>query len=161
MAIAGDTQNQIETAVCCATGHECDAAHSNLSGWLDNSCVNRGRAGMVRILPLLQTPTSFQGKLMSTALVSVGDSLNQLASRGFRRPPRTQSEAELERRAQAHLNASPHNELRSVQCEVHGDVLTLRGRVKSYYLKQLAQESIRGIDGIHRIVNQMVVDSKD
>jgi len=45
----------------------------------------------------------------------------------------------------------------TLTCEFHDGVLVLRGRSKSYYRKQLAQEAVRGIDGVVRVVNEIEV----
>jgi osmotically-inducible protein OsmY len=51
--------------------------------------------------------------------------------------------------------------LRAVVCEVHAGVLTLRGRVPSYYLKQVAQAVARRIDGIEALINRIEVVYRD
>ena len=48
---------------------------------------------------------------------------------------------------------------RQISCEYHHGVLTLRGRVPSFYLKQMAQAVLKDIDGIERIDNQVDVVS--
>jgi osmotically-inducible protein OsmY len=55
------------------------------------------------------------------------------------------------------LEQSSYRELRGVSCEFHEGVLTLRGRVSSYYLKQVAQTLIRGLDGISQVNNRLSV----
>ncbi|NUQ63337.1 MAG: BON domain-containing protein [Pirellulales bacterium] len=47
--------------------------------------------------------------------------------------------------------------LRNVTCEYTHGVLTLHGKVPSYYQKQLAQETVRRIDGIRQIINEIEV----
>jgi osmotically-inducible protein OsmY len=65
--------------------------------------------------------------------------------------------------AAMHRLRSSHNmELKRILCEVRTGILTIRGRVHSYYLKQLAQELVRPVAGVNRIVNQLeVVDVPD
>ena len=46
---------------------------------------------------------------------------------------------------------------RAVQADLEDDRLHLRGRVPTYYQKQLAQEAFRHIEGIGRIVNELQV----
>lgn len=48
-------------------------------------------------------------------------------------------------------------QMRRLICESHGQVIVLRGRVDSYYYKQLAQELVRKIDRHVRIVNVVTV----
>lgn len=45
----------------------------------------------------------------------------------------------------------------TLSCEFHDGVLVLRGKSTSYYKKQIAQEAVRGIDGVARIVNEIEV----
>jgi len=40
---------------------------------------------------------------------------------------------------------------------VTDDEVRLTGRVRSYYLKQVAQESLRGLQGLRRIHNELCV----
>jgi hypothetical protein len=64
---------------------------------------------------------------------------------------------EVQPRAQQALQASPVYALREVQVEQHGDTLKLRGRVSSFYHKQLAQEVVRhAAEGVE-VVNSIDV----
>lgn len=63
----------------------------------------------------------------------------------------------LQIRAQQALAGSDYAELRQLDCEVFAGVLTLRGTVSSFYMKQLAQESLRGLDNVRYIANQVRV----
>ncbi len=47
--------------------------------------------------------------------------------------------------------------LRSITCEHYAGMLILRGCVSSYYLKQLAQESVRKLPGVEMIDNAVDV----
>jgi osmotically-inducible protein OsmY len=47
--------------------------------------------------------------------------------------------------------------LRSLACEFADGVLTLGGRVPSYYLKQVAQETVADLPGVQQIVNAIEV----
>jgi len=59
------------------------------------------------------------------------------------------------------IQSSPHAVRRKVFLEsVHGKVI-LRGKVDSYYQKQMIQESLRGIEGIEAISNQLEVETCD
>lgn len=42
-------------------------------------------------------------------------------------------------------------------CEFHEGVLTLRGRLPSYYLKQLAQTVVATVDGVTQVDNRIDV----
>jgi hypothetical protein len=59
--------------------------------------------------------------------------------------------------AKRRVESSQFSEVRRVQCEVEAGVLVLRGKVSSFYLKQLAQEAVRSIEGIQGIANHVVV----
>ena len=59
--------------------------------------------------------------------------------------------------AEARLLESPFFELHHVSCECHGGVLTLRGRVSRYYLKQVAQSLVGRLSGVEEVDNQMRV----
>lgn len=55
--------------------------------------------------------------------------------------------------ARQRLQARGYEELRSITCEYHEGMIILRGRLSSFYLKQLAQEAIRAQPGVTIIVN--------
>jgi osmotically-inducible protein OsmY len=59
--------------------------------------------------------------------------------------------------AQSRLRKSGYHELHFVSCEFHEGVLTLRGRVSSFHLKQVAQELIRRLDGAEEVNNRLEV----
>ena len=46
---------------------------------------------------------------------------------------------------------------RSVSCSYHEGVLILRGLVPTYYLKQIAQTTVMGIDGVEQVDNRIEV----
>jgi osmotically-inducible protein OsmY len=65
----------------------------------------------------------------------------------------------ISRLAEERLRNSSYSALRTISCEYHEGVLILRGRLHTYYLKQLAQEAVREMDGVLEIANQVhVVD---
>ena len=67
-----------------------------------------------------------------------------------------QAERELvKREAEARLRRSSYREVRGVTCEFHEGVLTLRGHLPSFYLKQVAQSLVYGIDGVEEINNRL------
>jgi hypothetical protein len=47
--------------------------------------------------------------------------------------------------------------LKAIDCLCFDGILVIRGSVSSYYYKQMAQESIRGVTGIKQIVNELTV----
>ena len=64
----------------------------------------------------------------------------------------------VDKRAEKCFQECRYPALRSIQCEFHEGVLVLRGRVTSYYLKQLAQEMVRTLADVELIVNVLEVD---
>jgi osmotically-inducible protein OsmY len=55
------------------------------------------------------------------------------------------------------LGASGYLALRRIDCQCEGGVLSLRGRVPSQYLKQVAQAIAAAVEGVHRVDNQIEV----
>lgn len=55
------------------------------------------------------------------------------------------------------LRESPYIAVRRLSCEFAGGVLTLRGHVASFFHKQVAQQSVSGLAGVHQIDNQVQV----
>ena len=60
-------------------------------------------------------------------------------------------------RAEDCLRHHPYLAHTNVQCDYHDGVLTLRGCLPTYYLRQLAQAALGPVSGIQRIVNEIVV----
>lgn len=59
--------------------------------------------------------------------------------------------------AEARLMSSSHPALRKVFCKCEKGVLVLRGRLNCFFHSQLAQETVAGIDGVKRVVNEIQV----
>jgi len=55
------------------------------------------------------------------------------------------------------LDQNPHLLGRKLRIETHEGRVTLRGVVRSYYQKQMAQETLRTVVGIGQIENQLEV----
>jgi osmotically-inducible protein OsmY len=61
-------------------------------------------------------------------------------------------------RAEQRLAETPHRAaLRDVRCAFRSGVLVLRGQVPSYFLKQVAQSAMTGLEGVQRVVNRIDV----
>ncbi len=56
------------------------------------------------------------------------------------------------------IKNNPYISRRNLSCETKGGRVILRGRVQSYFQKQMAQETVRHIDGIVSIENCLEVD---
>ncbi|TWT80157.1 BON domain protein [Planctomycetes bacterium CA13] len=63
----------------------------------------------------------------------------------------------IDQDVRAKLESAHQPALRAVSCEFRQGVLQLRGRVDSFYLKQLAQEQVRRVDGVTSIINNIYV----
>ncbi len=50
--------------------------------------------------------------------------------------------------------------VRSLACEFDRGVLRLRGRLSSFYQKQLAQQAVIGLFGVEQVVNEVVVSRR-
>jgi len=61
--------------------------------------------------------------------------------------------------ARSRLQNSSYFALRDVGCAYQDRVLTLRGRLPSYYLKQMAQAMVADVEGVAAIDNQIEVMS--
>jgi hypothetical protein len=87
--------------------------------------------------------------------------------RGEGRPPDLpeqhmahQAQRHLESLVRADLRKAPYDEVGRVTCTLHEHVLTLTGRVSSYYLKQVAQRiALDRLAGRATVVNELQVDS--
>ena len=65
--------------------------------------------------------------------------------------------AAIEAEAESRLQTSGYPQLRKVSCEFHEGVLTLRGQVSTFHLKQIAQTLVRRLEGIGEINNRLEV----
>jgi osmotically-inducible protein OsmY len=59
--------------------------------------------------------------------------------------------------AEARLQASPYQPIRKLFCDFDEGLLVLRGRLPSYFHKQLAQVAVADIMGVKQVVNQIEV----
>lgn len=67
-------------------------------------------------------------------------------------------ELPLEERVTDALERHPHLSRRALSVEAEAGRVILRGKVSSYFEKQLAQEAVRRVDGIHHIDNELEVN---
>jgi osmotically-inducible protein OsmY len=59
--------------------------------------------------------------------------------------------------AERRLRSHSYLALKNVSCEYRDGVLTLRGCLPTYYLKQVAQAAVDHLDGVRHIVNDIEV----
>lgn len=55
------------------------------------------------------------------------------------------------------LTESGYGDLRRLRCECHDGVVSIRGRLPSYFLKQMAQTLVSRLSGIRGVNNQIKV----
>lgn len=72
-------------------------------------------------------------------------------------PMSTTAECPLSKRISSAIEKHPHLTRRKLQFEAREGRVTLRGTVSSYYQKQMAQEALRRVDGVHEIENKLEV----
>ena len=71
--------------------------------------------------------------------------------------PLPPSREQIVDRAENCLRHNPYLANKNVHCDFHEGVLTLRGCLPTYYLKQLAQAALGPVSGIQSIVNEIEV----
>ena len=59
--------------------------------------------------------------------------------------------------AKVRLLNSPYRAIRDLSCEYDSGVLVLKGRLLTFYQKQLAQEAVRAVVGKTKLVNSIDV----
>lgn len=59
--------------------------------------------------------------------------------------------------AETCLRHNSYLALKNVSCEYEEGVLTLRGCLPTYYLKQMAQTAVARLDGVEQVVNEIEV----
>jgi osmotically-inducible protein OsmY len=63
----------------------------------------------------------------------------------------------IEESVQGRLLGSPYFAIRNIGCVYRDGVLTLRGSLPTYYLKQMAQSVVTETEGVTTVVNQIEV----
>ena len=59
--------------------------------------------------------------------------------------------------AKDRIRRQSHLSVQRIWCDYNGKRLFLRGQVPSFYLKQLAQTAVSGMDGVSQVVNEIEV----
>jgi osmotically-inducible protein OsmY len=59
--------------------------------------------------------------------------------------------------AESRLRGNSYLALKNISCQYQDGDLVLRGRVPSYYLKQIALAAVANLPGVRRVVNQIDV----
>jgi osmotically-inducible protein OsmY len=82
------------------------------------------------------------------------------SSDDFAKQPVTASPSEkevVEASVRSILQRSCYTQVQCVSCEFHEGVLTLRGRVSSYYLKQIVQTLVLRLEAVVELNNRLEV----
>ena len=72
--------------------------------------------------------------------------------------PVLRKELDVLERVRVLMREAPYHCLKQVACDFHEGVLTLRGRVPSFYLKQIAQELVANLVGVEVLRNHLDVE---
>lgn len=64
---------------------------------------------------------------------------------------------QIAKAAHACLRDNRYRMFAAVSCSCESGVLLLQGRVSSFYLKQVAQESVARVEGVMQVVNEIGV----
>ncbi|HXT61066.1 MAG TPA: BON domain-containing protein [Pirellulales bacterium] len=67
-------------------------------------------------------------------------------------------DSQLVERVSSVLEQSPHVPHRNLRFEASQGQVVLRGVVRSYYQKQMAQEAVGNVEGVEAVENQLEVD---
>ncbi len=70
----------------------------------------------------------------------------------------TPASGELLQRVDSALRASPHLARHRVFCQEDSGIVVLHGTVRTFFEKQMAQETLKRLEGIERIVNELEVE---
>lgn len=68
------------------------------------------------------------------------------------------SQAELRHRVDSAIKRNPHLNGYKVFCQEECGIVVLHGRVSSFFQKQMAQESLKRLEGVEKVINQLEVD---
>ena len=74
--------------------------------------------------------------------------------------PAQRDSVALVQRLDSAIKGNPHLTGHQVFCYEEAGTVILQGRVRSYYQKQMAQEALRNLEGVERIVNDLEVEWK-
>src|SRR5262249_37088822 len=72
-------------------------------------------------------------------------------------PTQSPEDLRLAERVRFALRATGYGPLRGAEVTVRARLVTLGGRVPSYYLKQVAQATVLAVPGVHQVCNNLDV----
>ncbi len=70
----------------------------------------------------------------------------------------TPGSGELLQRVDSAIKGSPHLLGKQVFCQEESGIVVLHGRVRSFFQKQMAQESLKSVHGVEQVINEIEVD---
>ena len=70
----------------------------------------------------------------------------------------TQGSGELLQRVDSAIKTSPHLSGHQVYCQEESGIVVLHGRVDSFFQKQMAQETLKRLSGVEKVINELEVD---
>lgn len=65
---------------------------------------------------------------------------------------------ELRQRVDSAIKGNPHLTRHRVFCQEESGIVVLHGRVGSFFQKQMAQETLKRLDGVEKVINELQVD---
>ncbi len=68
------------------------------------------------------------------------------------------SSRELLQRVDTAIKGNPHLSKHRVFCQEESGIVVLHGRVGTFFQKQMAQESLKRLAGVEKVINELEVD---
>lgn len=65
---------------------------------------------------------------------------------------------ELRQRVDSAIKGNPHLTRHRVFCQEDAGIVVLHGRVGSFFQKQMAQETLKRLAGVEKVINELQVD---
>ncbi|MCA9132046.1 MAG: BON domain-containing protein [Planctomycetales bacterium] len=65
---------------------------------------------------------------------------------------------ELLQRVDSAIRGNPHLTRHQVFCQEESGIVVLHGRVGSFFQKQMAQETLKRLEGVEKVINELEVD---
>ena len=65
---------------------------------------------------------------------------------------------ELLHRVDSAIKGNPHLSGHHVFCQEESGIVVLHGRVTSFFQKQMAQEELKRLEGVEKVINELEVD---
>ncbi len=76
-------------------------------------------------------------------------------------PARTECETRIEESVAKKLRRSSYWEVQAISVSCKGEIVTLRGPLSSFFLKQLVQEIARSVPDVDQVLNECTVVPSD